>query len=538
MRSSLPKFRWPLIVTVLLFCLPVFSQSPNFDGHSWWDHVKYLASDALEGRDTGSPGLAKAEAYVVDFLKKNGIEPAGTNGYYQPIKFVSRQLDESKSSLILVRDGKDEPLTLGDDAIISTRVDAAPKVDAPLVFVGYGLRIPEMHIDDFSGLDCKSKILVVFAGSPNELSAALSAHYQSTAMRARLMDEVGAIGYIIIPNPAVMDFPWARLKTSRLHPNMGFADNKLNESGDAQIGIYFNPASAPKLFAGTGHNFADIEALGTDRKPLPHFPLNLSLRAVQTVIMKPVESSNVIGKLPGSDPKLKGEYVALSAHMDHLGIGEPINGDKIYNGAMDDGSGTALLMDMAAALPKLKPKRSVLFVFVTGEEKGLLGSRYFAVHSTVPVKSMVADINTDMFLPIFPLKTLTVFGLAESTLGDDATTVAKKDGVAVQPDPWPLKNIFIRSDQYNFVRDGIPALMMMDGAVPGSPEEKQLIQWLNDRYHAPSDDTNQPVDLTAAGKFEDIVRDLTLKVADDPQRPEWKSTSFFKRFGQPVHQSQ
>jgi Peptidase family M28 len=532
-------FRRSLIGAVLFFCLPVFSQTANsFDGHSWWDHVKFLASDDLEGRDTGSPGLEKAQAYVVDFLKKNGIEPAGSNGYYQPIKLVSRQLDESKSSLALVRNGKPEPLTLGDDAILSSRVDGPPKVDAPLVFVGYGLRVPEMHIDDFAGLDCKGKILVVFSGSPSELSAALSAHYQSTAMRAKVMDQVGAIGYVLIPNPAVMDFPWERIKTSRLHPSMGFADKSLNEYRDAQIAVYFNPASTQKLFEGTGHTFDEIAALGKDRKPLPHFPLNLRLAATQTVITKDVESSNVVGKLTGSDPTLKNEYVVLSAHMDHLGIGEPINGDKIYNGAMDNASGTALLMDLAAALPNLKPKRSVLFVFVTGEEKGLLGSKYFATHPTVSVKSMVADINTDMFLPIFPLKLLTVYGLAESSLGDDATAVAKKEGVAVQPDPWPLKNIFIRSDQYNFVRDGIPSLMMMVGAAPGSPEEQQLMQWLHDRYHAPSDDVNQPVDLASAGKFEDIVRDLTIEVADNPQKPEWKSTSFFKRFAEPQHQGE
>jgi Zn-dependent M28 family amino/carboxypeptidase len=200
---------------------------------------------------------------------------------------------------------------------------------------------------------------------------------------------------------------------------------------------------------------------------------------------------------------------------------------------MDNGSGTALLIDMSTALPKLKPKRSVLFVFVTGEEKGLLGSHYFAVHPTVPVKSMVANLNTDMFLPIIPLKVLTVYGLAESDLGDDVTEVAKKEGVAVQPDPQPLRNLFIRSDQYSFIRDGIPAVAMKVGYQPGTPEEKLNQQWLHDRYHAPSDDINQPVDLAAAGKYEDIVRDLTMKVADDSRRPQWKPDSFFRRFESP-----
>ena len=502
----------------------------HFDGKSWWDYVKVLADDNMEGRDTGSPGLARAQAYVIEQLKKDGIQPAGEKGFYQPIKFVSRRMDESQSSLALSSNGKETPLVLGDDAILSTRIDAAPKVDAPLVFAGYGLRIPEMHIDDLAGLDVKGKVLVIFSGSPAELSAALSAHYQSTLQRAKLLKETGALGYIVIPNPASMDIPWERIKLSRLHPSMGYADKSIDESGPAQISVVFNPASAPKLFEGTGHTFDEIAALGKDRKPLPHFPLNLEVHAKQTLIKQNVESSNLIGKIVGSDPKLKNEYVVMSAHLDHLGIGEPINGDKIYNGAMDNGSGSALLLDMAAAIPKLKPKRSVLLIWVTGEEKGLLGSHYFAAHPTVPMKSMVADINTDMFLPIYPMKILTVYGLAESDLGDDVTAAAKKEGVTVQPDPEPLRNLFIRSDQYSFIKDGIPAIAMKVGFEKGSPEEKLNQQWLHDRYHAPSDDLSQPVDLQAAGKYEDIIRDLTLGVANDAKRPEWKPDSFFRRF--------
>ena len=528
-------YKYAAIATLTFSGLAASAQTNQFDGKSWWDHVKYLADDRLEGRQTGSPGLKKAEEYIVDDLKKNGIQPAGTDGYYQPIKFIQRQIDESKSSLELtplICAGICPPtkLVLGDDAILSMRVDAASHIDAPLVFAGYGLRVPEAHIDDLKGLDAKGTVLVVFAGSPSQLSAALSAHYQSTAQRAKILRETGALGYVMIPNPAAMDIPWERIKTSRLQPAMGYADKSLNDSGSAEIAVYFNPASADRLFAGSGHTFDEIAALGKERKPLPSFPLTVGIKATQTVIETPVESSNVIGKLEGSDPKLKDTYVVLSAHVDHLGIGEPINGDKIYNGAMDNGSGTALLMDMAETLPRLHPKRSILFVFVTAEEKGLLGSRYFATHPTVPLKSMVADINTDMFLPIIPLKLLTVYGLAESTLGDDVTEVAEKDGVKVQPDPEPLRNIFIRSDQYSFIRDGIPALAMKVGFEKGSPEEKTNQQWLHDRYHAPSDDINQPVDLAAAGKFEDIVRDLTMKVADDSQRPEWKPDSFFKRF--------
>jgi len=192
-----------------------------------------------------------------------------------------------------------------------------------------------------------------------------------------------------------------------------------------------------------------------------------------------------------------------------------------------------VLLDVAANLKKdpQKLKRSLLFVFVTGEEKGLLGSKYFAAHPTVPAKSMVADINIDMFLPIYPLKTLTVLGLAESDLGDDSKEVAQGYGVAVQPDPEPLRNVFVRSDQYNFIRHGIPALAM-DVAPTTDAEKQQHKDWLTNRYHAPSDDMNQPVDIAGAGKYEDIVRGLMIKVANDPQRPQWKQDSFFRRYAE------
>ena len=222
----------------------------------------------------------------------------------------------------------------------------------------------------------------------------------------------------------------------------------------------------------------------------------------------------------------------LSAHIDHVGVGEPINGDRIYNGAMDDGSGSALLLDMAASLKKHpeKLRRSVLFVFVTGEEKGLLGSKYFAAHPTVEHKFIVADLNVDMFLPIVPLKVLRVEGLEESDLGDRAREIAQALGVRVQPDPEPLRNSFIRSDQYSFVRHGVPALLMDVGFDPGSPEQKTFKDWLTHRYHAPSDDINQPVDLSSAALYEEVVRRLLVNVADEVARPQWKAESFFRRY--------
>jgi len=220
----------------------------------------------------------------------------------------------------------------------------------------------------------------------------------------------------------------------------------------------------------------------------------------------------------------------LSAHIDHLGIGEPINGDRIYNGAMDNGSGVALLLDMATSLRQEKLRRSILFVFVTAEEKGLLGSKYFAARPTVDPKSIVADINVDMFLPIVPLTVLKVKGLAESDLGDQASHAAQSLGVRVQPDPQPLRNSYIRSDQYNFVRHGIPSLNMEIGFDPGSPQQQIFKDWLTNHYHAPSDDTGQRVDLSVAALYEEIMRKLLIAVANSDVRPQWKADSFFRRY--------
>ncbi len=511
----------------------------HFSGQSWWAHVEYLADDKLEGRDTGSRGERTAQKYAVKQLKKAGAQPAGENGFYQPVKFLKRQIVEKDSSLALIHDGQREALVLGEDAIIGTRVMPAPEVSAPLVFVGYGLSIPERNYDDLAGpdlhgADLHGKIAVYISGSPADIPGALSSHYQTMAERWKALRAAGAVGTISIPNPASMDIPWSRIALNRAHPSMDLDYPEFNETEGDKLAATINPASAEKIFAGSGHTFAEISALAKERKPLPHFPLAVSLEAKTHVEVTKVESANIVAKLPGSDPALKDEYVVLSAHLDHIGIGEPINGDRIYNGAMDNGSGSALVLDMAASFKQHpeKLRRSILLVLVTGEEKGLLGSKYFAAHPTVPPKSIVADVNVDMFLPIVPLKVLTVEGLDESDMGDRAREVAQSLGVKVQPDPEPQRNVFIRSDQYNFIRHGVPSIMMDVGAEPGSPEQKIFKDWRTQRYHAPSDDVNQPVDLETAAKYEEIVRALLINVADDTHPPHWKPESFFRRYAE------
>ena len=505
----------------------------HFDGNSWWAHVKFLADDSLEGRDTGSEGLRKAQAYAVEQLQKAGLQPAGSNGFYQPVHFNQCEVDEAKSSLALVANGQAKTLSFADDAFIGTRAThASVTLSAPLIFVGYGLKIPEKNLDELAGLDLKGKIVVYLAGSPSDIPTALASHYQTPAERWKSLRAAGAIGTVTIMNPASMDIPWSRISINRNHPSMDLADAEFNETQGQQLGVTFNPASAEQLFAGSGHTFAEIAALGKDRKPLPHFALATSLKANAVILTKTLESSNIVAKLSGSDPVLKNEFVILSAHIDHVGIGAPINGDRIYNGAMDDGSGSALVMDIAASLKAHPEKlqRSILFLLVTAEEKGLLGSKYFAAHPTVAPKSIVADVNVDMFLPIVPLKILKIEGIEESDLGTRAAAIAQSMGVKPIVDPEPLRNAFIRSDQYSFIKKGVPAVKVDVGFELGTPEQKIFKDWLTNRYHAPSDDVNQPVDLKSAAAYEEFTRRLLLDTANTPARPRWKPDSFFRRY--------
>jgi Peptidase family M28 len=504
------------------------------DGRRWWSHVQYLADDKLEGRNTGSAGHRQAAAYVAGEFERAGLKPAGVEGYLQPVHFHTRRLVEDQSSLALVRQGAAEPLALGEDAIIGTRVDPASSLEAPVVFAGYALTVPEMQYDDLAGLDLRGKVVLYISGGPSNIPGPLRSHYQSAGERGVFLERAGVVGTIAIQNPRHMDLPWQRIALGSRQASMSLADPALDEQHGLKFTAAVNPEHAGKWFAGSGHSFDELIALVEAGKPLPRFPIHASIRAKMTVERSEVESQNVIGMLPGADPALKDEYVVLSAHLDHLGIGEPINGDRIYNGAMDNASGVASLMDIAQSLHEshAKPRRSLLFVAVTGEEKGLLGSKYFAAHPTVKAGSMVADLNMDMFLPLFPLRSVTVYGLNESDLGDQIRAVAKAQGVGIQDDQEPERNIFIRSDQYSFIRRGIPALALKFGYEKGSPEEKIAKTWLKERYHAPSDDVKQPVDLEAAARFDGLVLAFAEAVADHTGRPHWNQASFFRRFAQ------
>ena len=513
---------------------PAATAATAEDAAAWWEHVSFLAADEMRGRETGSPEHRKAANYVAEQLTRAGVEPAGSHGFLQPVTFRSRRIDESQSSLALVRRGTSSAVVLGEEATFSMRIDPAPLVDAPLVFAGHGLVIPEVEHDDFAGLDVTGKVVVYLTGSPRGVSGALSAHYQSAGQRWAALKRLGVVGTIAVANPRSMDVPWERSAPNRLNPAMALADPSLDDTAGQQLSVAFNPARAERLFQGSGHTFAEMLKLADEGKALPHFALPLSVRASVTVDSQVVESQNVAGVVRGRDPALADEFVVLTAHLDHVGIGAPIAGDAVYNGAMDNASGVATLLEAARAVVAARPRRSVMFVAVTAEEKGLLGSRYYALNPTVPKDGIVANINMDMFLPLFPLKTLMVLGLDESELGDDVRAVAATMEVAVQGDPEPQRNRFIRSDQYSFVREGVPALALKVGYDEGSPEAQIAADWTRERYHAPSDDLDQPIDRVAAAEFTALIGELCVRVANRDVRPQWLDGSFFKRFVQPA----
>ena len=516
-----------LLASALLLCQPALAASAE---NRWMQHVKILADDTMEGRLTGTPGYDRAAAYVADQYQKLGLKPAGSNGFYQPVALKEQSLDLGASRLTLVGPSGETALVLGEQVLPGTRVPQLPDAfNAPLLFLGYGLHLPDSGHDDFADLDLKGRIVVTLAGGPKQLSGALKSHARSAEFWPALQ-KAGALGVITLANPRQMDIPWDRVKLFATTPGMRLADPALNDAKQPFFTASFSPAEGELLFRDSGHSLAEMLAIAERNEALPRFELKQALQGQIVANDRAFSSPNVVGLLPGRDPKLKGEYVVLTAHLDHLGVDKPVNGDKIYNGAMDNASGIASLIETARALKAARPKRSILFVAVTGEERGLLGSRYYANSPTVAAADLAANINMDMYLPLWPFTHVTALGAEDSTLGPLSAEVAARLGVMQVPDDQPNRNLFVRSDQYSFVRTGVPALALKFAA---STPEQQAIQkaWLRDRYHAPSDDLQQPIEPTYATAFNRYLAKLIETVADAPERPGWNADSFFKRFG-------
>ena len=458
----------------------------------------------MEGRDTGTEAYERAAKYVADQFKAAGLKPAGDNGtFFQRVPMHQIALDNDKSSVeILGPAGKSNTLHFTTDS------HHRPSRTTVTHRSAARLRSATAYLP--ADLDLKGKIAVFFNNTPAGLSPADRETYASRRLRA--LAQAGVAAILSIDNPAATEpFHWpaayARSVTLAGTP----APN-----ASTPVLIRINPASLNALFAASGHNPSDIVTNGGKGAPLATFPLNHSARIQLASTSKDISSPNILAILPGSDPKLAPEYVALSAHLDGYGYGTPVLGDNLYNGTLDDAAYVALLIELAKNLQHKAPARILLFCIFTGEEKGLLGSAYFTQHLTVPKENIVANLNLDQLRPIFPLNILTMEGLTDSTLGDTVRTVAAQFKIEIRPDLEPERNLFRRADNYNFVRIGVPIASFIFGYDKGSPEEVIYRDWYARRYHKPQDDIKTPIDWDAAGKFNRFYTALTLAIANAP----------------------
>lgn len=487
-------------------CGALWATQPDNATKRWWSHVVALANDGMEGRDTGSDGYRRAAGYVVTQFEKAGLRPAGEKGYYQTVPLHVVRLRTDRSSVELVRPAGPTRLELLRQITIAARRDLPETLEAPLIFMGTG------DTDDASELRGKMVVQLARAGGARGGAGA----------------PAGAVGLISIDATGGPEPPrWPAAYSVA----MSLRDAPAATRPAAGLVFRFNPQFADVLLAGGGHTYKELAELQAAGKPLPRFVIPGTFRASLHVESADIESDNIVAALPGTDPVLAHEYIVVSAHLDGYGFGEPWNGDRIYNGAFDDAAYVATLIDMAQRLREsgTRLKRSLLFCVVTGEEKGLYGSKYFTAHPTVPKEQMAANLNLDQLRPIFPLKTLTMLALDESTLGETARQVAAPMGIRIQADPEPERGLLRRSDHYSFLQIGVPATGFIFGYEPGSPDEAVYRRWYAERYHSPADDLNQPWVPEAAARFNDFFNRLVALLADAPERPHFRAGSSFAK---------
>lgn len=504
------------------------------------NHMRILANDSLKGRKPGTRGFAMAADYVVSQFKALGLQPAGENkSFRQAVPLRRWQTNESGSAMTLVANGREQPLHYGKQFILNPNPDhATSDVSAPVVFVGYGVSAPELDYDDYTGIDVKGKIVAYLNGAPASFPSNQRAYYSSS--KAENAVAHGAVGTIAFSMPTDLR---NRIETAAPRNRQGiyrWVDKQGKPQrtypaikGAASLG----DSTARLLFANAPTSFSDAIKQANKNRPQA-FPLNVSVRMqTQTDLVEDVAGFNLVSLLPGTDPVLKNEYVVYVAHLDHLGIGRSVKGDSIYNGAHDNASGVAINLETArlfTALPKA-PRRSVLFVCVTGEEMGLLGSDYFASNPTVPKDKIVANLTLDMPFFFHPLLDIVPYGAEHSSLNKEVKQAASFLGVEISPDPIPEQTVFMRSDHFSFVRQGIPALFIKSGSQTGNPAldgTKLNLDWRASIYHSPQDDMNQPFDFKSAAKHAQLQFLVGYLTAQDDQRPTWNKGDFFgTKFG-------
>ena len=500
-------------------------------------HMRFLADDALEGRGTATRGHEIAAKFMAAEFESMGLTPAGDDStYFQKVPLRSSRTEEASASMTVFRKGKAENLVYRKDFLtVGDPNRKESSVEGPVIYLGFGVTAPEENYDDYKGIDVKGKIAAMVLEAPN-FESSLKAHYSSFEVKVANAIAHGAIGVIILNDPVLeglysfaervrdLERPGLRWLEKDGTPHEGFPEIK----GGAGLSL----EATRNFLAGSGHTAEEVFQAAKEGKPLT-FPLAVTVKIHYRQKLEDVWSPNVVAKLEGSDASLKNEHVVYSAHLDHLGIGAPVKGDIIYNGALDNASGCAIILEIARAFSQMnpRPKRSMLFVAVTGEEAGLLGSDYFASYPTVPKNSIVANVNVDEDEMLWPLVDVIPFGAEHSSLDAVVKQAAARLHLELSPDPMPEEVIFIRSDQYSFVKQGIPAVYPTPGFKSNDPNVKPVEifkNWEATRYHQPSDDMQQPgLDFNQAVNYAQFVYLCGWLIAQDPARPTWNAHDFF-----------
>jgi Zn-dependent M28 family amino/carboxypeptidase len=508
--------------------LPARQAEPAFSSERVRADVEFLADDLLEGRDAGTRGYDIAALYVASRFAALGLAPAGTKSWYQPITFARATLQDDAINALTIG-GKTFPV--GEDVAMGGSAHQLHQLAAGrAVFVGYGLDSPEHGFDDYSGLDVRGKVVVMLSGMPDRgTSSEIAAHLSS--QKARMAERRGAIAAITIPTRAALArTPWAAIRKSVAAPRFTWIapDGRAWAPG-VKIAAQVNGAAAEALFAGSRMTLKQVLDQAASKGAMPRgFALRAPVRLERHSTVERMQSSNVVGLIPGSDPALSREVVLITAHLDHEGVDPEREGDKIYNGAMDNAAGIATMLEVARAFAATgqRPKRSVMFAAVTAEEDGLLGSQYLAKHPLAPKGGKVVGvINLDMPVLTYDFSDVIAFGAQHSTLGPIAEQALASAGVKVSPDPMPEQGIFTRSDHYSFVVEGVPSIMLATGFA-GEGRTK-FTNFLAKTYHRPNDDLSQDFNWAAGAKFAQVNYLIARAVADGTEAPRWYADNFF-----------
>ncbi|GEO03464.1 aminopeptidase [Adhaeribacter aerolatus] len=505
-------------------------------------HMTFLSDDLLAGRRPGKPGFGIAARYMAAQFEGLGLQPGGDNNtYLQAVPLRSGVVTEAQSAFKVNRNGQEQALTYLTDFVLQPNMgQAQSQVSAPVVFVGYGVSAPELGYDDYANQDVRGKIVMYLSGAPAKFPNNEKAYFSSPATKNATAAQRGAVGAIMVIAAGENNATWnAYAKRVRsgstwwAGPN-GTPNTYLPELKGLAV---VSQGVGDSFFAGTGTNLLQAAAALRDGKPASvNLPVSVSLTT--STKYSDIPSHNVVAILPGSDPQLKHEYVVYAAHLDHLGLSTPVNGDSINNGAHDNASGSAFLIETARAfksLPKA-PKRSIIFLSCTGEELGLQGSDYFASNPTVPAGSLVANLAIDMPFFFYPLRDIIPHGIQHSSLRGPVEATAQYLGLKITPDPAPEEVVFTRSDHYSFIKKGIPALFIKGGIITGDPNKdgaKIIADWRKTIYHKPQDDMNQPFDFNAAAMHVKTNFLIGYLTANESKRPTWNKGDFFGgKFGE------